>query len=124
MLSITMGSISVLFSLATLASLFDGLAILVLYPLSGMIYSNVFLTLLNVRKYMAGIWDNSNWAADWNTIHPSQIPDIESFQPSMRSAGQAAPVSIFLESHIEGINDSDGLKIKAKPVFPAAFKHV
>ena len=70
------------------------------------VYSNAFLTLLNVRGYMAGIWDNSDWAADWNTIHPSQIPDVESFQLSTRGAGhrQAAPVNVFLEGRSEGVS--------------------
>ena len=55
---------------------------------------------------MAGIWDNSDWAADWNTIHPSQIPDVESFQLSTRGAGhwQAAPVNVFLEGRSEGVS--------------------
>ena len=63
------------------------------------VYSNAFLTLLNVREYMAGIWDNNDWVADWNTIHPSQIPDVESFRPTTRtSAVQTGPVSMSLES--------------------------
>ncbi|KAI1789715.1 hypothetical protein LXA43DRAFT_1020080 [Ganoderma leucocontextum] len=113
-LSVTTGAISAILAFLTLASFFDKIDVLFFYSLSGKVYSNAFLTLLNVRSHIAGVWDNGESTIERSagSVQLSHIPGTErAYRNSTWNAPSAPQVHILMERTTKS-DHSESMKSK------------